>query len=375
MFARAATRENEIVVRSALGASRGRIVTQLLAEALVLGGVAVVVGVAAARLLLQWRLRVSAIDADGRLPFWFTDSLTLTTVLYACALTVLSAVVAGVVPALKATARRLEPQLRQIGARATLRIGGIWTAVIVTQVAITVAFPAATFFVQRNVAQKQSLDVGFPAAEYLSGRLEIDAENPARNLASTWEELERRLSSQADVAGVAFTDRLPRTVHAHEWVEIESVDTTAPTTARVNVASVSANYFAVLDAPMLSGRAFQPADRAPDARSVIVNADFVRTVLGGRNPVGRRVRDLPGNPNRPIPPGHTPGPWYEIVGVARNLGMIHDDPRQLAGLYRPLPLERAHSVHIAVHVKGDPAAFRASASYASRDRGFDAAAV
>ena len=104
MFARAVTREDEIVVRCALGASRGRIIAQLFAEALVLGGVAVVAGVAAAQFVLQWWLRVFDLESAGRTPFWFDDSLAPATIFYAAALAVLGAACAGIVPALKVTA-------------------------------------------------------------------------------------------------------------------------------------------------------------------------------------------------------------------------------------------------------------------------------
>jgi putative ABC transport system permease protein len=84
MFARAAARESEIVVRNALGATRGRVIMQLLAEALVLGSVAAAAGLGAAAFLLKWWLRVSEIDAGGRLPFWFDASIAPATMLYAC---------------------------------------------------------------------------------------------------------------------------------------------------------------------------------------------------------------------------------------------------------------------------------------------------
>ncbi len=103
LFARAATRESELVVRSALGASRGRIVMQLFAEALVLGLVASVIGLVTAQFALQ-KLGVAFLEANlGRLPFWYDLSLSPSTMLYAAGLTVLGAGIAGVLPALKVT--------------------------------------------------------------------------------------------------------------------------------------------------------------------------------------------------------------------------------------------------------------------------------
>src|SRR5688572_21906385 len=112
LFARAATRETELAVRSALGASRSRIVMQLFAEALVLGGVAGVVGLVVAAVALDtWA--VTFLEANlGRVPFWIDPSLSPATVFYAACLTVLSAVIAGVMPGLKIT-RALGTRLRQ----------------------------------------------------------------------------------------------------------------------------------------------------------------------------------------------------------------------------------------------------------------------
>jgi hypothetical protein len=102
LFARAATRESELIVRSALGASRGRIVAQLVAEALVLGGVAAVVGLGVAALALnRWAPTFLEINSStGTVPFWYKPHLSVVTVLYAVGLTVLGAVIAGALPAL-----------------------------------------------------------------------------------------------------------------------------------------------------------------------------------------------------------------------------------------------------------------------------------
>ncbi len=102
MFARATTREGEIVVRNALGASRGRIITQLFVEALVVGGVGTIVGLALARFGLHWGFAAVVAEA-GALPFWFRPSLSPATVLYAAVLTLVGAMVAGAAPALKVT--------------------------------------------------------------------------------------------------------------------------------------------------------------------------------------------------------------------------------------------------------------------------------
>ena len=395
MFARAATRESEIVVRSALGAGRGRIIMQLFTEALVLGGLAAVIGLAAAGFGIRWVMGV--VEAEflngGRLPFWFQDRLSPTTLLYAALLTVTAAVIAGVVPALKVT-HAVGSRLKQTTAGSGgLRFGGVWTAVIIAQVAVTVAFPAVAFFVRRDAVQLESVDLGFPTREFLSARLEMDREPPPgapqdsslaafrQRFRATYQQLERRIAAEPGVARVAFADRLPLMYHPHRIVQVDEggaapINPEWPQGYRISSASVAPDYFDAVNAPILSGRGFRAADHAvdmgepgsPDARggAVIVNQSFVRLVLGGRNPIGRRVRYVELEEwDGPELDNAKPGPWYEIIGVVRDLGMAvgadvgaeaGSDPK-VAGVYHVVAPGGVYPAHMAIHVRGDPAAF------------------
>ncbi len=113
VYARTATRDAEISVRYALGATRGRIITQLFVEALVLASVAAIVGLAVANWTLKWALTSYF---AGQLPFWLNPGLKLSTVLFAIPLTVFSAAILGVLPALKATGKNAQAQLKNLGA-------------------------------------------------------------------------------------------------------------------------------------------------------------------------------------------------------------------------------------------------------------------
>jgi hypothetical protein len=264
---------------------------QLFAEALVLGGVAAVVGLAAAGFGLRWVMGVveSEFLEGARLPFWFQDRLSFTTLLYAILLTVLSAVIAGVVPALKVT-RAVGARLKQSTAGSGgLRFGGIWTAVIVAQVAVTVAFPAVAFFVRRDAVQIEQVDVGFPARQYLSVRLEMDREAPPgapnaitaagrpdtsaaafrARFRATYEELERRVAAEPGVVRVAFADRLPLMYHPHRLVRLDEgeaapIDQRWPAGYRISSASVDPDFFDAVNAPIIVGRGFRAADHAID---------------------------------------------------------------------------------------------------------------
>jgi predicted permease len=382
LFARAATRETELLTRSALGASRGRIVSQLFVEALVLGGVATAVGLGAAEFALRhWGVEFLERNM-GPLPFWFDISLSPAAVLYACALTVLGAAVAGMVPARKVV-RALGARMRENSAGGGgLRFGGVWTAVIVTQVALTVAFPVIVYVVQREHVRLRSLEVGFPAEEYLAVRLDMDApigagaeadearEAQGAPFVAAVEVLRRQVARDPAVAGVTFVDRLPGDGHLERRVELDEANeaSDAPPAGEATLAWIDPSYFEVLGSPIVAGRGFTAADLVADARTVIVDQGFVDLMMRGRNPIGRRVR---------IADGRTPvesadddsRPWYEIVGVVEELGMAAFNlRRRVAGLYLPAspgsagPAQRAQPISgfptgpqvMLVHVRSDP---------------------
>ena len=148
------------------------------------------------------------------MPFWINDNLTPSTIVYGVGLTMLGAAIIGVFPALRVTAGGLHARLRQFAAGGGgYRFGGLWTAVIVAQVAVTVMFPAAAFFFHRWVVDVQTRDVGIPAQEYLSARLVMDTTSVPVGISARPEatigELRRELIAETGVTAVAFADSLP----------------------------------------------------------------------------------------------------------------------------------------------------------------------
>jgi putative ABC transport system permease protein len=370
MFGRAATREGEIVVRNALGASRGRILMQLFSEALVLGAFGAMIGLFVAHRGLGWAfgfLKTNNID----LPFWFRQELSPVTVLYTVGLTVLAAVVAGVIPGFKAT-RGLGTQLRAASAAGGgIRFGGIWTVIIVTQVAFTVAFFPALIALGVNTFKARNVDLGVAGSEYLTLRFQRTDQAPAagdtRSMSAMYEELKRRVAGEPGVKGVTLTEQFPGAMHPELSIEIEGLSSTSGEGIqfRAQRASVDPDFLSVMGVKPYAGRDFHSFDATSDAKVVIVNETFGRVFLGGRSPIGQRVRYLGRDPENPET--LKPGPWFEIVGVVKDLtlsvnhrvgelnfsGKLQDQP----GIYQPMTLDANANVGMAIHVDGNPLTF------------------
>jgi hypothetical protein len=149
---------------------------------------------------------------------------------------------------------------------------------------------------------------------------------------------------------VTFVDRLPADYHIWRHLEVVSMPGTSP--VKVATASIHPSYFDVLQAPVRAGRAFNSADLSPDARVVIVDQGFADLVMLGRNPVGHRVRISAG---RMLDSNSSQLPWYEIVGVVKELGMASVTARvRSAGLYFPFVPGSRGALNMIVRGRGDP---------------------
>jgi hypothetical protein len=296
------------------------------------------------------------------LPFWYEFNLSPQTVAYALMLAVVGAIVAGVMPARKVT-RGLGGRLRAGTSGGGVSFGGVWTAIIATQVALTVAFPLASMVVRAQSDRIASYDFGFPSQEYLGVKLAIDGQ-PAEALtpeasdalrtrfSNSLEALRRRLEVHPGVRGVTVVEHLPGDSHAGRRAEVVSVPGITP--RWVAMTSIHPAYFATLEAPTIAGRAFTNADLSPAARVVIVDKAFADLVMPGRNVVGHRVRLSSG---QAADSSAATLPWYEIVGVVKELGMSKTmENDRTPGVYMPLVPGSHRALQMLVHADGDPLA-------------------
>jgi putative ABC transport system permease protein len=375
VYARTASRMGEIALRTALGASRRRIVAQLFAEALVLTTTASAVGLVGAWLALR-ELGTYVVQVAGdQTPFWWKFGISPGAVLYVIGLAVLSAAIVGVLPAFKATQRRVHVTLQHLGSGGSgIRLGRTWTVLIVAQVAVAVALLPVVVYALVVQAAKNQAPAGpaIPTKDWVAASLRLDSEASGTDDAAALDrafstryaavvaELIRRLRSEPAVADVVLASAAPGEDRRNKFemergrspLEADSARDTVPATNLAGFGRIEVGFFRAFGVPVLAGRGFLPGDVAPEPNVVIVNQSFVKAFLGGADPLGRRVREAA--QGREGDPEAVPaGPWKEIVGVvadfpSKDAEVVPIAPR----LYGPLDPQTARDVTIAVRVRG-----------------------
>lgn len=299
IYARTVTRQEEFAARFALGASRARIVVQLCVEVLVLSTVA-----GAAALLLTRPILAQIGDIvrrfpalDGSLPFWVDFEFSWRAAVFVAGLSVMAALIAGLIPALRATGRVLPIALRSLNSRTRIPLGATWTTLIVAQVGLALAALPSTVELAWGHLRPAVLGPGFAAEDFLTARIEgVDAD-----------ELRRRVEAEVGASAVTFAAALPG---AEPTMAIDIEEGAGGARARhfVRANQVDRAFFDVFGIGAVAGRTFDGGDFGAAARTVVVDQTFVRRVLNDGNAIGRRVRPA-------VTAGAESGPWYEIVGV------------------------------------------------------------
>lgn len=365
VFARTATRENEITIRTALGASRARIVAQLVAEALVLAAVAGIAGIAGASATLRKLSQVWEATSRQSLPFWWDARLGMETIAYSLLLVIVAALLIGGMPALKATGPRINARLQENGAGgASLRFGKLWTAVIVAQVASTAMF--LLLLVSAGWAahsqNRRAAAVVFPRDEYLLADVRLDEGASAGRGKEIRRELLHRLNETPGVINAAFARHLPGEDQGSEaWIEFPSSSDQPGHRRKVSTMAAGSNYFETFQQPLVAGRLFTAAEIDEGRNVAIVDETFARLVLGGQSAIGRRMR------HSRTQQGDQAAPWLEIVGVVKDVTRMPDKTTADAMVYRPEAAD-GNGWHIFVHSRDNDASVLTHAASATDAR-------
>ena len=311
VYARTVARVGEIAVRTALGASRRRVLVQLFLESLALSGAGAAAGLLLAAIALG-RIAILA-SANGGVPFWLDFDLSIGTSIYAFGLAVLAAVVMGVLPGFKATGARLNTPLRELSGRAGPRLGPVWTGLVVAQVAVAVAVLPFAVEIASHVIRMELAGPGFAAENFVVATVAMSDDTTrvdASRIRARQHELISRFDAEPGVAAVTFSSSIPGFAGDRRIQFEAAANASDEETREVSMLSVAVDMFDVYGASILAGRAFTAADVGA-ANTVIVNRTFMQKFAKNRSPLGVRFRY--------VRPAMLSGPerheWYQIVGV------------------------------------------------------------
>lgn len=359
LLVRAVQRVRDLAIRAALGASRGRLLLQLLLESAVLsvagGAVGVLVALAATGAFRR--------GIGSRLPYYTRLSLDGHVLAFILVLTLAASLLAGMLPALKVMGTDLSGTLRDESRGSSgLRISRLMHGLVVLQIGLSLALLVMTALLAQSVGRVRDVALGFATSDVLTAHVALPA---AYDQAARERFLDRFLQGLEAVPGakaVALASDLPADRAPNTRFALPGVVYNSPADQpRARRAAVSADFFRALAVAPVRGRVFDSRDRSDGAPVALVNERFAARFLGGRDPVGTRIRL--GNAGS--------GAWRTIVGVVPDLWMAALDAsgdRNPPGIYVPLFQSIPTTVGILVRSRGAPLGLAPAVRQAAYDQ-------
>ncbi len=315
LLSQATVRQKEIAVRTALGASRGRVVGQLLTESVLLAALGCAVGIALAYAGLGVIL---TLVPPGTIPDEAEITINMRVLLFTVAVSALTAVVFGLAPALHASRRDVANPLREAGRG--LSGGGrrhllMRNGLVVIEVALSLVLLVGASLMIRTVIALNDVDPGFRPDRLLTLRVPLaDARYPdPQRRALFFEDLAERVASLPGVSAVGVNTGVHPLGNLGAPVELEG--SSQQNTRPVLVHQVNAGYTAALGMTAVQGRSFEPDDVRNRRHVALVNQTFVKMRLEGRDAPGVRFRI----PRLQQPPFRLADPSFEVVGVVKDM--------------------------------------------------------
>jgi predicted permease len=317
-FARATLRAKELAVRSSLGATRIRLVRQMLTESLLVATIGAAVGVALAYGSTDW-LSATVRNLENPPPSWITFDVDGRALLFTVLATLAAAVFSGLLPALISSRANAVDVLRDAGRGNTSRsVSLISRSLVVFQIVVTCVLLTGSLLQLRSITNQQTIDYGYDTDGVISARMALmdgDYPSPAARKAF-YERVVQAFEADSQVEAVALTNRFRMVFSGNGPLEIEGKtyreNRDRPT---ANFEQVTGGFFAVTGQKVLEGRPFTGDDLDDRQPVAIVNAAFARKHFPGESAVGRRFRTMAAN-------GRQPGPWRSIVGVVSTVRML-----------------------------------------------------
>ncbi len=342
LLARAAARSREISVRVAIGASRFRLLRQLLTEGLVLAAMGGVAGLVVA----NFGLRLLLAAAPTTLIAGRTIHLDLRALLFATIVVLACAILSGLPPAWRMVRGDVANALREAGRGLTGSHHRLRSLIVVSQVAVALVLLVGASLLIRSFQRLMDVDPGFQARHLLAIATQAPQalQSPEQRM-GFYRRVEDALMSVPGVEAVAGASRLPmQGMSLGSALFIEGKSTPGEQGPDVEYRVVTGNYFATMGIPLRAGRLFEDHDTHPES-VLVINRTMARRFWPGESPLGRRIKLGPSPENKQ---------WITIVGVVgdiRHFG-LDSDPRP--EIYRPFAYNPLGAPILAIRTAGDP---------------------
>ena len=330
-FGRAALRAKELAIRGALGATRWRLVRQMLTESLVLA----VLGALAGVIIAYWSVDffVRAINALPFRPYYWRFTIDGPVLIFTVVITLLATIASGLVPAFLSARGNAAEIMKEGGRGNSNRLVNLITRILVVgQIALTAGLLIAATLEIKSIRNQMKLDYGYDENAVYAARMALmEGAYPSEDARQGFfKRAVRSLRVNPQFAFAAMSSRFRMTFDGQGQYEVDGQNyLTDRDRPRGNFESVSDNYFSTLGLKILEGRDFTVDDADSMQPVAIVNASFARKYWGNQSAIGHQVRIF--NPGQPAP-------WRTIVGVVPDTLMQgpFDQQTESVGFYMPL---------------------------------------
>ncbi len=353
LLASGASRQKEMAIRTALGASRARVVRQLFTESTILALTGGTVGL----LIAYWGLVAITKLLPGDFPRLNEIHMDVRVLAFTFAASVLTGILFGLVPALQISRPDAQESIRETGrgVSGNRRQSRFRQALIVVEVALSVVLLVGAGLLFRSFLRLQSVHTGFVSEHVWTARLTPSGTSYANqaDYDRFYNQVLQKVSAVPGVqdAGLINTlplDKGPTTGFRVDGRPIETPDKWPS----ANYRSVSPNYFRAMGIPVLQGRAYTDRDTTNTPLVMIVNQKLADEEFAGENPVGKRITFGNTNNNQPV--------WFEIVGVVANVRSLELSEEPIAELYFASLQDYWPAMSLVVRSNGDMPSLSAS---------------
>jgi putative ABC transport system permease protein len=350
LLARSAVRAREMAVRTALGASRWRIVRQLLIESVMLACIGGMFGISlAAAGVRAFAAAVASIDK----PYWIRFEFDWTVLGYFAAICIATGIVFGLAPAFQLSRANVNDLMKE-GGRGTAggaRTRWLTSTLVVVELTLALALLTGAGLMTRSLLKLYSLDLGIDTSHVLTLQTQLLARKypTPETRYQFYETLQSRIAQIPGVSSVTVATSLPSDGAGWYPYEIEGVAAENPERRpRVTVIDIGARYFETLGSSVRRGRSIQVQDGAPGGEVVVINERFAARFPPGEDPIGQRIRVFSGRDT-------TPEAWATIVGISptiRQGNIRNPDPDSV--MYRPYRQAPGGGIYLLARTQGEP---------------------